>query len=82
MSKKKPAACSVEKTLAEIAQAVHAVREEGESTDRLVGVVSRGLAALTARVEEIEQKLAAAREAIASLQQPPRTWGQFFRDYL
>lgn len=78
MSKKKPV-CSVEKTIAGIAQAIHEVREEGESTDRLVGVLTKGLAALTVRVEVLETKVVDQSLELAELRQPARTWLQFFR---
>ena len=78
MSKKKPV-CSVEKTIAGIAQAIHEVREEGESTDRLVGVLTKGLAALTVRVEELERESTRQAMEIFNLRKPPRTWLQFLR---
>ena len=81
MSKKKPV-CTIEKTLADIAVAVRDLREEGESTDRLVGTVIKGLAALTTRIEELEKRLAEAVADVAELKRPARTWGQFFRDYI
>lgn len=79
MSKKKPVV-TIEKTLAEIAVGVRDLRAEGESTDRLVGTVIKGLASLTTRVEELEKRLAEAAADVAELKKPPRTWGQFFRD--
>lgn len=78
MSKKKPV-CSVEKTIAGIAQAIHEVREEGESTDRLVGVLTKSLAALTVRVEELERESTRQSLEIFDLRKPPRTWLQFLR---
>lgn len=78
MSKKKPV-CSVEKTIAGIAQAIHEVREEGESTDRLVGVLTKGLAELTVRVEVLETKVVDQSLELAELRQPARTWLQFLR---
>ena len=78
MAKRKPA-CSVEKTIAGIAQAIHEVREEGESTDRLVGVLTKGLAALTVRVEELEGESTRHSLEIFNLRVPPRTWLQFLR---
>lgn len=78
MSKKKPV-CSVEKTIAGIAQAIHEVREEGESTDRLVGVLTKGLAALTVRVEELERESSRQSLEIFNLRAPPRTWLGFLR---
>ena len=78
MAKRKPE-CSVEKTIAGIAQAIHEVREEGESTGRLVGVVTKGLAALTVRVEELEGESTRQALEIFDLRKPPRTWLQFLR---
>ena len=78
MSKKKPV-FSVEKAIAGIAQAIHEVREEGESTDRLVGVLTKGLAALTTRVEELERESSRQALEIFDLRKPPRTWLQFLR---
>lgn len=78
LAKRKPA-CSVEKTIAGIAQAIHEVREEGESTDRLVGVLTKGLAALTVRVEELEGESTRHSLEIFNLRVPPRTWLQFLR---
>lgn len=77
MSKKKPV-FSVEKTLAEIAKTVHDLREEGESTDRMVGVVTKGLATLTVRVEQVEKAVNSLLAEVAELRKPPRTWFQFF----
>jgi hypothetical protein len=73
VAKRKPE-CSVEKTIAGIAQAIHEVREEGESTDRLVGVLSKGVAALTVRVEELERESGRQMLEIFDLRKPPRTW--------
>lgn len=78
MSKKKPV-CSVEKTLAGIAKSVHELREEGDSTDRIVGVLTRGVAALTTRVEALETKVGDLSLELAALRQRPRTWLQFIR---
>lgn len=78
MAKRKPE-CSVEKTIAGIAQAIHEVREEGESTDRLVGVLSKGVAALTVRVEELERESSRQSMEIFNLRVPPRTWLGFLR---
>ena len=78
LAKRKPA-CSVEKTIAGIAQAIHEVREEGESTDRLVGVLTKGLAALTVRVEELERESSRQSLEIFNLRVPPRTWLGFLR---
>jgi hypothetical protein len=76
---KKKAGCSVEKTIAGIAQAIHEVREEGESTDRLVGVLTKGLSALTARVDELERESTRQALEIFDLRKPPRTWLQILR---
>ena len=78
MAKRKPK-CSVEKTIAGIAQAIHEVREEGESTDRLVGVLTKGVAALTVRVEELERESSRQSMEIFNLRVPPRTWLGFLR---
>ena len=78
VAKRKPE-CSVEKTIAGIAQAIHEVREEGESTDRLVGVLSKGVAALTVRVEELEREAHRQAMEIFNLRLPPRTWLGFLR---
>lgn len=78
VAKKKPVV-SVEKTIAGIAQAIHEVREQGDSTDRLVGVLSKGLAALTVRVEELERESTRQAMEIFNLRVPPRTWLQFFQ---
>jgi hypothetical protein len=78
VAKRKPE-CSVEKTIAGIAQAIHEVREEGESTDRLVGVLSKGVAALTVRVEELERESSRQSMEIFNLRVPPRTWLGFLR---
>ena len=78
LAKKKPV-ISVEKTIAGIAQAIHEVREEGESTDRLVGVLTRGLAALTTRVEDTEATLVRLDAELQELRKPPRTWLDFLR---
>lgn len=78
MSKKKPV-ISVEKTIAGIAQAIHEVREEGESTDVLVGVLTKSIAALTVRVEELERESTRQSLEIFDLRKPPRTWLQFLR---
>ena len=78
MAKRKPA-CSVEKTIAGIAQAIHEVREEGESTDRLVGVLTRGLAALTTRVENAEKAINSLLAEVAELRKPARTWLGYLR---
>lgn len=77
MSKKKPV-FSVEKSLADIAKTVHDLREEGESTDRMVVVATKGIAALTARVEALEKSWAAVLFDVEQLKKPPRTWFQWF----
>jgi hypothetical protein len=76
VSKKKPA-FSVEQSLAGIAKTVHELREEGESTDRMVVVTSKGLAALTARVESLEKSWASVLFDVEQLKKPARTWFQF-----
>ena len=78
VAKRKPE-CSVEKTIAGIAQAIHEVREEGESTGRLVGVLTKGVAALTVRVEELEREATRQAMELFNLRVPPRTWLQFLR---
>jgi hypothetical protein len=78
LAKRKPE-CSVEKTIAGIAQAIHDVREEGESTDRLVGVLSKGVAALTVRVEELERESGKQMLEIFDLRKPTRTWFGYLR---
>ena len=78
MTKKKPV-ISVEKTIAGIAQAIHEVREEGESTDRLVGVLSKGVAAQTVRVEELERESGKQMLEIFDLRKPNRTWLGYLR---
>jgi hypothetical protein len=78
MSKKKPV-FSVEKTLAGIAQAIHEVREEGESTDRLVGVLTKSVASLTVRVETAEKALKSLLAEVSELRKPARTWLGYLR---
>lgn len=77
MSKKKPA-CTVEKSLADIAKALHDLRQEGESTDRMVVVATKGLAALTVRVENAEKAVNSLLAEVAELRKPARTWFQWF----
>ncbi len=77
MSKKKPV-FSVEKSLADISKTVHDLREEGESTDRMVVVTTKGLAALTVRVENAEKAINSLLVEVAELRKPARTWFQFF----
>jgi hypothetical protein len=78
VTKKKPV-ISVEKTIAGIAQAIHEVREEGESTDRLVGVLSKGVAAQTVRVEDLERESGKQMLEIFDLRKPNRTWLGYLR---
>jgi len=78
VSKKKPAAVSVEKTITGIAHAVHDLRQDGESTDRMVVVAVKGLSALTTRVEAAEKALNSLLAEVAELRKPARTWFQWF----
>lgn len=79
MAKRKPA-CTVEKTIAGIAQAIHEVREEGESTDRLVSTLSRGVEALTVRVENLEREsLGQSLKVVELFAAHNRTWLQWLR---
>lgn len=78
MSKKKPA-FSVEKTLAGIAKSVHDLREEGESTDRLVGVLTKSVASMTVRVENAEKAINSLLAEVAELRKPARTWLGYLR---
>ena len=78
MSKKKPE-CSVEKTIAGIAQAIHEVREEGESTDRMVVALTKSVAALTVRVENGEMAITSLLAEVEELRKPPRTWLGYLR---
>ena len=73
MSKKRPV-FSVEKSLADIAQAIHEVREEGESTDRMVVSLTKSVAALTVRVENGEMAIASLFAEVEELRKPARTW--------
>jgi uncharacterized coiled-coil DUF342 family protein len=73
MTKKKPA-CSVEKTIAGIAQAIHEVREEGESTDRMVVALTKSVAALTVRLENAETAIRSLLVEVEELRKPARTW--------
>jgi uncharacterized protein Yka (UPF0111/DUF47 family) len=79
MAKRKPA-CTVEKTIAGIAQAIHEVREEGESTDRMLSILSRGVEALTARVDNLEREsLGQSLKVVELFAAHNRTWLQWFR---
>ena len=73
MAKKKPA-CSVEKTIAGIAQAIHELREEGESTDRMVVTLTKSVAAMLVRIENAEKALNSLLAEVAELRKPARTW--------
>ena len=73
MSKKKPV-ISVEKTIAGIAQAIHEVREEGESTDRMVVALTKSVATMTVRLEAAETAIKSLLAEVEVLRQPPRTW--------
>ena len=73
MSKKKPV-FSVEKTLAGIAKSVHDLREEGESTDRMVVALTKSVAALTVRLENAETAINSLLAEVAELRKPTRTW--------
>lgn len=79
MAARKPAS-SVEKTIAGIAQAIHEVREEGESTDRMVSIMSRGVEALTARVESLEREsLGQSLKVVELFAAHNRTWLQWLK---
>lgn len=78
MSKKKPV-FSVEKTLAGIAKSVHDLREEGESTDRMVVTLTKSVAALTVRVENAEKALNSLLAEVEELRKPARTWLGYLR---
>jgi len=78
VSKKKPV-ISVEKTIAGIAQAIHEVREEGESTDRMVVALTKSVAALTVRVENGEMAITSLLAEVEELRKPPRTWLGYLR---
>jgi chromosome segregation ATPase len=73
VAKKKPE-CSVEKTIAGIAQAIHEVREEGESTDRMVVALTKSVAALTVRLENAETAIRSLLAEVEELRKPTRTW--------
>ena len=78
MSKKKPV-FSVEKTLAGIAKSVHDLREEGESTDRMVVALTKSVATLTVRLENAETAINSLLDEVEELRKPARTWLQFLR---
>jgi tRNA pseudouridine-54 N-methylase len=73
VAKKRPE-CSVEKTIAGIAQAIHEVREEGESTDRMVVALTKSVAALTVRLENAETAVRSLLVEVEELRKPARTW--------
>ena len=73
MAKRKPE-CSVEKTIAGIAQAIHEVREEGESTDRMVVALTKSVSAMLVRVENAETAIRSLLVEVAELRKPARTW--------
>lgn len=73
VAKRKPE-CSVEKTIAGIAQAIHEVREEGESTDRMVVALTKSVASILVRVENAETAIKSLLAEVEVLRQPPRTW--------
>jgi hypothetical protein len=80
MAKRKPSSGTVEKTIAGIAQAIHEVREEGESTDRLVSILSRGVEALTARVDNLEREsLGQSLKVVELFAAHNRTWLQWLK---
>lgn len=78
VAKKKPA-CSVEKTIAGIAQAIHEVREEGESTDRMVVALTKSVATLTVRLENAETAIRSLLVEVEKLRKPARTWLGYLR---
>ena len=73
LAKRKPA-CSVEKTIAGIAQAIHEVREEGESTDRMVVSLTKSVASMLVRVENAETAIRSLLVEVEELRKPARTW--------
>jgi hypothetical protein len=73
MTKKKPV-ISVEKTIAGIAQAIHEVREEGESTDRMVVALTKSVASILVRVENAEKAINSLLAEVEELRRPARTW--------
>ncbi len=78
VAKKKPE-CSVEKTLAGIAQAIHEVREEGESTDRMVVSLTKSVASMLVRVENAETAIRSLLAEVEGLRKPARTWLGYLR---
>jgi hypothetical protein len=78
VAKKKPE-CSVEKTIAGIAQAIHELREEGESTDRMVVTLTKSVAAMLVRIENAEKALNSLLAEVAELRKPARTWLGYLR---
>jgi len=78
VAKRKPQ-CSVEKTIAGIAQAIHEVREEGESTDRMVVALTKSVATMTVRLEAAETAIKSLLAEVEVLRQPPRTWLGYLR---
>lgn len=73
VAKRKPE-CSVEKTISGVAQAIHEVREEGESTDRMVVALTKSVASILVRVENAETAINSLLAEVEVLRQPPRTW--------
>lgn len=78
MSTKKPV-FSVEKTIAGIAQAIHEVREEGESTDRMVVALTKSVASMLVRVEQAEVAIKSLLVEVEELRKPARTWLGYLR---
>lgn len=76
VAKRKPE-CSIEKTIAGIAQAIHEVREEGESTDRMVVTLTTSVASMLVRVENAEKAINSLLAEVAELRKPARTWFQW-----
>jgi len=80
MAKRKSSSCTIEKTIAGIAQAIHAVRGEGESTDRMLSIVSRAVEVLTVRVESLEREsLGQSLKVVELFAAHNRTWLQWIR---
>ena len=78
VAKRKPE-CSVEKTIAGIAQAIHEVREEGESTDRMVVALTKSVASMLVRIENAEVAIKSLLVEIEELRKPARTWLGYLR---
>ena len=79
MATRKPA-CTVDKTIAGIAQVIHEVRVDGESTGRMVSILSRGVEALTARVESLEREsLGQSLKVVELFSAHNRTWLQWLK---